>query len=95
MFKLGDNADKSNISAKMFDGVLKVTVPKVKVEEVKASRKIEIVQDALPKAEKEETNTKVSEGEVSEEKESVNQEIDKKSYALKDHYEQDIEITED
>merc|ERR1712232_1078142 len=45
MFTLGKNADASKISAKLSDGVVEVTVPKVEVDKVKESRKIEISEE--------------------------------------------------
>merc|ERR1712232_884573 len=53
MFTLGKNTDPAKISAKLSDGVLVVTVPKVEVEEVKESRKIEIAEETVSKKEEE------------------------------------------
>merc|ERR1712125_33349 len=46
MFKMGNNADTDNISAKLFEGVLHVTVPKLEKKEEKQSKKIDIVQES-------------------------------------------------
>lgn len=52
MFTLGKNADVSKISAKLSDGVVEVTVPKVEVDKVKESRKIEISEEKVRKKNK-------------------------------------------
>ena len=41
-YSLPDDVDKDNIAAKVENGILTVTLPKVKKEEVKVSRQIEI-----------------------------------------------------
>ena len=41
-YKLPEDVDKVNIAAKVENGILTVTLPKVKKEEVKVSRQIEI-----------------------------------------------------
>jgi len=46
MFKMGNNADTNNISAKLYEGVLHVTVPKLEKKEEKQSKKIDIVQES-------------------------------------------------
>ena len=46
MFKMGNNADTNNISAKLSEGVLHVTVPKLEKKEEKQSKKIDIVQES-------------------------------------------------
>ena len=46
MFKMGTNADTKNISAKISEGVLHVTVPKLEKEEKKQGKKIDIVQES-------------------------------------------------
>ena len=46
MFKMSNNADTNKISAKLSEGVLHVTVPKLEKKEEKQSKKIDIVQDS-------------------------------------------------
>jgi HSP20 family molecular chaperone IbpA len=50
MFTLGKNADTSKISAKLSGGVVAVTVPKIEVDKVKESRRIEISEEKVSNA---------------------------------------------
>ena len=94
MFTLGPNADTSKVSAKLSDGVLQVTVPKIKRDEALVNIKIDITDNSVAIPEKMETDKKDSNDKTAHEKESKLKQSKTVSLSASNDNEDDLEIIE-
>lgn len=94
MFTLGKNADTSKVIAKLSDGLLQVTVPKIVRDEEPVNIKIEITENAVAKSEKEETDEKHSNDKTAHKEESKQEKSKTESLPAMNNNEDDFEITE-